>query len=90
MIGLREDQILEQRARSIWLTRLQVAEREVLVERRVARKFAHQLFVDLDGARVEAETKVHHRQKILALGVARLELERLLELLFCLVNAVVL
>jgi hypothetical protein len=90
MIRLGHHQVLEQRPRLFRLARLEVAKREVLGEGRVARKFAHELLVDLDRPRVEAEPKVHHGQEVLPLGIARLKLERLLELLLRLVHAVVL
>ena len=90
MLGLRHDECFEERACLFGLAGLQVAKREVLREGRFARVFLDELLVDLDGARVETQTKVHDRQEVLALGVAWLELQRLLELVLRFVDAVVL
>ena len=56
----------------------------------VAGEVAEELFVNLDRARVVSEAKIDDREEILTLRVAGLELERLLELFFRLVDAVVL
>ena len=90
VVRLRDHDLLEQHARLLGLAGLEIAEREVLTERRIAGERPHQLFVNLDGARIEPETKIHDREQVLPLGVARLKLQRLLQLLLGLVDAVVL
>ncbi len=90
VVGLQHDQPFEQAAGFVRLAGLQVTERQVLRERRILGELTDELFVDFDGPRIEAETKVNDGEKVLSLGVARLELQRLLELFFRLVDAVVL
>ena len=87
---VEREQVLEIAARELRLPGLQVTEREVQEERGVVRVSTPELLVDLDRARVEAEAEVDDGEEVLALRVARLEMERALELLLRLVDAVVL
>src|SRR5262249_67473 len=69
---------------------LQVTEPEVEAYARLARVLVAERLVDLDRARVQAEAKVDDAEQVLPLGVARLERQRVLELLLGLVDAIVL
>ena len=72
----------ELRAGGFRLSGLQVAERQVQQKRGVARALLAELLVDGDGPRVEADAKIHDREKVLTLLVSRLPEEGLFELFF--------
>src|SRR5882724_2543950 len=72
------------------LAGLQVTQPEIHARAHLVRASLDDLFVDFDGSRIQAESKIDDAQESLTFGVLRLQLERSLELFFGLRNAVVL